>query len=173
MQTCSFCGEIKPLFEFSRRTKDLICKSCTFGRAYELLRNHRKKLDRIANPEKYKKYENAKTNNPQYKVIRRAIDAKYRAKKLQATPPWLTNEDYEKIKSIYLLSQQISETTGIPHEVDHIIPLQGINVSGLHVPWNLRPLPKTLNSSKNNKLNQEDALAFPFFDIRTKVTHIV
>ena len=39
------------------------------------------------------------------------------------------------------------------NEVDHIIPLQGQFVSGLHVPENLRVIPRSINRSKRNKVD--------------------
>jgi len=41
--------------------------------------------------------------------------------------------------------------------VDHIIPLQGDLVSGLHVSWNLQYLTPSANSKKRNKINLMDA----------------
>lgn len=78
--------------------------------------------------------------------------AKRRSKKLKATPSWLTPEDYEQIKAMYVQAKQHSEITGYKWEVDHIVPLQGKEVSGLHVPWNLQVIPRTENIKKRNKL---------------------
>jgi predicted SprT family Zn-dependent metalloprotease len=74
--------------------------------------------------------------------------ARYRASKRQATPAWLTKEQIEQIKNVYKLAKQLTEETGIPYEVDHIVPLAGGIVSGLHVPWNLRAIPKEINNRR-------------------------
>lgn len=75
-----------------------------------------------------------------------------RKKVLMATPAWLTNEQRKQITEIYFLSIKLSEKTGILHHVDHIVPISGKNVCGLHVPWNLRAIPANDNLSKSNKL---------------------
>jgi hypothetical protein len=56
--------------------------------------------------------------------------------------------DHEAIKVIYEGARRISRELGIPHEVDHIIPLKGINVCGLHVEYNLRVVPASVNRRK-------------------------
>ncbi len=71
---------------------------------------------------------------------------------LQAMPKWLSNEQRGEIKAVYAIAAELGRNTGIPHNVDHIIPLQGEHVSGLHVPWNLRAIPARDNQSKHNKL---------------------
>lgn len=70
-----------------------------------------------------------------------ARTAKYRAKKLQATPQWA---NIEAIKEFY-------ENCPEGHHVDHIIPLNGTNVCGLHVIENLQYLPAKENLKKSNK----------------------
>jgi 5-methylcytosine-specific restriction endonuclease McrA len=81
---------------------------------------------------------------------RNAITAKRNASKLQRTPIWLTKEHYKQIADFYKKAKELDTLTGIKHHVDHIVPLQGENVSGLHVPWNLQILTATENCSKHN-----------------------
>jgi hypothetical protein len=66
-------------------------------------------------------------------------------RKLKAMPKWLSPEQVAEIKSIYKQASDTSESTGTPHHVDHIVPLDGKIVCGLHVPWNLRVIPGTEN----------------------------
>jgi hypothetical protein len=82
----------------------------------------------------------------------RASVSKRKAQKLKATPPWLTNEQYLEIKDFYLLTEELQWLSEEPLQVDHIVPLQGENVSGLHVPWNLQILPRSLNIRKGNRI---------------------
>lgn len=81
-----------------------------------------------------------------------AQKAKRKAKKLQATPKWLTNHHWNQIEQIYEKAKSLSRETGQDYQVDHILPLQGETVSGLHVPWNLEPILATENASKKNRL---------------------
>ena len=80
-----------------------------------------------------------------------AKEAKRRAARINRTPSWLTKEDLGKIESIYKEAQKLREETGEEWHVDHIIPLQGENISGLHVPDNLQVIKATENKSKNNR----------------------
>ena len=87
------------------------------------------------------------------KAKRNAITAKRHASKLQRTLIWLTKEHYKQIADFYKKAKELDALTGIKHHVDHIVPLQGENVSGLHVPWNLQILTAAENCSKNNSFN--------------------
>lgn len=79
-----------------------------------------------------------------------ARTAKYRSVKMRRTPSWLTDKQYAEMATFYKVAKQQAKITGIPHHVDHIVPLQGENVSGLHVPWNLQVITAAENMSKGN-----------------------
>jgi hypothetical protein len=80
-----------------------------------------------------------------------AYTARYRAAQDKRTPKWLTEKDYKKIEQIYIKARKLEQKTGIQHHVDHIIPMRGKLVSGLHVPANLRVVTAKENLSKNNQ----------------------
>ena len=80
-----------------------------------------------------------------------ARSSRRRAAKLKRTLPWLTEEQLNEIQEVYTLAKELQWLSEEKLEVDHIVPLQGENVSGLHVPWNLQILPKSHNLSKKNK----------------------
>ena len=72
-----------------------------------------------------------------------------------AAPLWLTKEQKEAMVAIYEMALKLWVATGVRHEVDHIVPLRGKNnrkdvVCGLHVLWNLRPIPESLNQNKDD-----------------------
>lgn len=86
--------------------------------------------------------------NPGYKSEN---SRRYVLKKLKATPKWLTEDDVWLMAQFYELAQLRSSITGILWHVDHIIPLRGKHVCGLHVPANLQVVPAVLNCSKGNR----------------------
>ena len=89
---------------------------------------------------------NWNTNN---KPLKAALQAKRKSAILQRTPVW--DKDAHLIVAKYQLANMLTRETGKPHHVDHIIPLQGKNVSGLHVFSNLRVIPGEDNVKKSNK----------------------
>ena len=80
-------------------------------------------------------------NKDRASEMRHAYVARYRAAKLLRTPKFA---DHDVIDKIY-------KDCPKGMDVDHIIPLQGENVSGLHVSWNLQYLTPVQNKSKGNK----------------------
>ena len=81
------------------------------------------------------------------KAKRRMIDATRRAAESNATVSW-SNKD--KIRKIYENARQLELQDGIPRHVDHIIPIRGKLISGLHVHNNLQILPASDNLKKSN-----------------------
>lgn len=69
----------------------------------------------------------------------------------RATPPWA---DKKVILDLYILAKVLSRDLGTQIDVDHIVPLKGKNVCGLHVQNNLRLLPHLENVAKHNKFEE-------------------
>lgn len=84
-----------------------------------------------------------------------ARNSKRKAQKLKATPNWLTKEELIEMLELYEIAQAFKLYTGQEYHVDHIVPLQGENVCGLHVPWNLQVLEASENLKKSNKLLED------------------
>lgn len=80
---------------------------------------------------------------------------KRHSSKLKATPVWLDELMLLYIDEVYDKCQRISLLTNIEHHVDHIVPLKGKLVCGLHVPWNLQILSASENCSKRNTLTED------------------
>lgn len=142
---CYKCKQYKNSIEFNKDNTRLdgfsnLCKTCTAIRIAKWQKNNSKKC--YQNSQTYRK------NNPHKHC---ATQSKRRSIKLQRTPKWLTHIDYIAIEQFYIEAAKLTKETGIKHEVDHIIPLQGKTVSGLHVPNNLQILVKSENASKGNR----------------------
>lgn len=117
---------------------------------------------RLQNPEvreAQKQYLRERYRRPEVKAQHREYmrpkAAERDAQKLRAMPPWLTDAHKAEIEAIYAEAVRLTRETGIPHEVDHIVPLKGRHprtgehiVCGLHVPWNLRVVPWYDNRAK-------------------------
>lgn len=80
---------------------------------------------------------------------RAAVKRLHESRRREAMPPWA---DAIAIGRIYADAKQATLATGIAHEVDHIVPLLGRDVCGLHWEGNLRVVTRTVNRAKGNRL---------------------
>ncbi len=134
---CSGCKLILDLLLFSRNKNTWNklndqCKEC--NSQYNQGHKKERRNWRIVNKDKVNFYK-----------------AKYRAVKLNATPKWLTKQNLIEIQDIYFCCSEYNRLLEEQYHVDHIIPLQGEYICGLHVPWNLQILTAKENQNKGNK----------------------
>lgn len=102
----------------------------------------------VSNPEVKRRYKQSAHG----KANARANDAKRHAAKMHRTPAWLTADDLWLIEQAYELASARTALFGFSWHVDHILPLQGRTVSGLHVPNNLQVIPWLDNVRKANRV---------------------
>lgn len=81
-------------------------------------------------------------------VLRKRATCKTPAFRFPRAPIWA---DKMAIKTIYQLARRVSQCLGIEFQVDHIVPLKGALVCGLHVETNLRVIPAHSNQKKWNR----------------------
>jgi len=100
---------------------------------------------RIQRSVEYARQNRAKTN---------AAKKKYKLAKARACPPWVhsSSDLCSQMAYFYEEAQRKTEATGTVHHVDHIVPLRGETICGLHVPWNLQVLTASENCSKQNRV---------------------
>jgi len=126
---CRICLYEKPLSEFYKNKSYSdgvvsICKIC---------QKASRKRKTLTKEQRYKKTE---------------LSRKRKAYKLKATPHWANKE---KILNFYKIASELSTTTGVDYQVDHIVPLVSKLVCGLHCEYNLRVIRKEENLSKGNR----------------------
>jgi len=81
----------------------------------------------------------------------KANKIRYEARLKRATPCWLTREDWDYMNAMYDHAVLLTKETGVKHQVDHIVPLNGRLITGLHVPGNLQILTQAENVAKSNR----------------------
>jgi hypothetical protein len=102
----------------------------------------------LATRKKYVQNNKAKVN---------ALAKAYKVRKKNRIPIWVDKNHMWLIKEVYELAQIRTKESGYSWHVDHIIPLQGELVSGLHVIENLQVIPGIENIKKKNKYEIDNA----------------
>jgi len=158
---------VKSLDDFyvKRASKDGLssnCKECqkTYNKEYrDSLSAEYKQLMVSRTAEYHKQHPDKKAiSNSKWKQNNKgkvnAYTAKRFAAKLQRTPSCVLNDPDELwlIEQFYVHARYLTELTGVPHQVDHIYPLQGTTVSGFHCWQNLQILTAAENQSKGNRM---------------------
>ena len=176
MITCKLCLVKKEDTAFnacSRKSngKNSYCKSCqsknnklwmqeNASRRSDYSKSY-KKVNQVAVKENKRSWDIK--NQEHRKAYRTSNKSRYAAHAMKryvrtklSQPSWLSESQLKEIEVFYWLAADLKIVSGETYHVDHIIPLQGKNVCGLHVPWNLQVLPADVNIRKSNKHEGEN-----------------
>lgn len=147
---CKACEAARSKAKFERRKEAHLAKSKQWRDANKKKQEAATKAWRESNPER-----TAAMYRDWAERNRDKVNAKWMARdaaKKSRTPKWLTVDEHWMIEQAYDIAAKRTQMLGIPFHVDHIVPLQGKTVSGLHVPWNLQVITAKENQMKSNKL---------------------
>ena len=164
-KVCTYCHVTKPMTSFHKKKsnkdghqhKCIECRkelNAQYHKSEEAKINHKvaRKKWKLNNKDKVK--QQAAIHKEKYRAHYTYIqNLRYLSTK-NRTPAWLDKDDMFLIEEAYSLAKLRDKVTGIKWHVDHIIPLQGKNVSGLHVPSNLQVIPAVINLRKNNRYGE-------------------
>lgn len=74
-----------------------------------------------------------------------------------SAPLWVKRGDFAALRAEAIRKTQ---ETGIPHVLDHIVPVSHPHVCGLTVPWNMQVVPYSVNAAKGNKWHPDQLALF-------------
>jgi hypothetical protein len=151
---CTKCSVVKVLEDFPTQSSNFDgrhthCKECR-SKYYASIYNGTKRKEKYYSKheqEKQVRKEYYRKNKSKYYINK----ANRRAYTLKATPKWFNSFDSFVLSEAYDLCKIREKHTGVKWEVDHVIPLQGKNVCGLHWHKNWSVISKFENRSKGNK----------------------
>lgn len=142
MKKCTVCCIEKNLESFysDKRNKDgkrAQCKNCTSQKYSAWQKNNRKAAS--ARQKRYRQTTKGKISKSKNNALRR----------LKTSATGLSKQFNREIYLAYKKCTELRKL-GFDMHVDHVIPINGKTVSGLHVPWNLQVIPAKQNLTKKN-----------------------
>ena len=173
-KTCACCKVELPVENFHKSStrKDGLhcyCKPCENQKSREQYAKHKARKDaqnkrwyeenkqsrlvsqyawQESNKEKVSEIQKRYSKNHRGKINAKSM--KRLATKINATPKWA---NMTRIQCYYSLADMFNKNTDQKWHVDHIVPLRGKNVCGLHVDYNLRVIPAIENMKKGNRFH--------------------
>lgn len=172
VRTCSKCSMEQSIDKFHRGA--VWCKTCVHEYDKAIYRKNRKEV--LARKKQYRREnkekvaaamrkwmsENAEKVREYQRIYRKSyytsaenlaarnLDASGRRHtQRKATPKWANKK---AMLAIYMKARRLTQETGVDYHVDHVVPILGRNVCGLHTEQNLQILSAIENSRKNNRL---------------------